>query len=189
MEVVFYESAKIKGTDRYKLDGISGILAEVQNGKVRLVTEQKIYEKIEESDQHYQYETGKIILQNGNTEYKVVPVAKPDAGENGAVTESKVDNNNDVTIVIKSDGKYYLRTVATDENGVQTTTDTELTNNGKEIVVTDYAALVYAQAVTVNGSSYKPQFNLEGVKLDSGNNVVDPGNPLFYNTSTKDGYL
>ena len=54
--VVFYESAKISGTNRYKLDGINGIYAEVTNDTVRLVTEQKIYETIQESGQCYTYE-------------------------------------------------------------------------------------------------------------------------------------
>ena len=91
--------------------------------------------------------------------------------------------------MIKSDGKDYLRTVATDDQGTETTTDTELTNNGKEIVVTDYAALVYAQALPVPGGIFKPQLNLEGIRLDEHDNVVDPGKPLFYNTKTQDRYL
>ena len=184
-EVVFYESAKIAGTNRYNLDGIPNIMAEVVNGKVRLVTEETIRANLQESQDVYTYESDYIVLKGSDASYKVNAQTAPEAGEGGALTETEVTviGNSDVTIVIRSDGKYYIKTPATEEGGEPSYT--ELENAGHEAIGTDYAPLLETVLVVddagneVEATGY---FTLDG-------SDAELGTRLYYNIVNGDMYL
>ena len=174
--VTYYGKNQISGSNRYTLDGIVNILAEVNGDNVRLVTEEKIYEKIEESGQKYSYETGKIILENNSGTYYVNPVDAPAEGE------TVVSSENNVTIVIDSEGNYKIKTVTTDEEGKETTSYTDLTKR-KEVVETNYAMLTQSgTAVDKEGNEREAQWQF---CLKENDQIVN----LYYLVGSNDGAL
>ena len=165
----------------YELEERPGVYAQLSGDTITLVTEETIFERIEEGTDRYSYQTGKIILKNGNTSYIVTPVDVPAEAE-----EVIVSNDDGVTIVKKSDGKYYLKTVTEAEVGQEDQVGyTELTEAGNETITTNYAPLWYDGE---DEEGRRAQLNLVGIKV-SGDEIIDEGLPLYYNAETKDRKL
>ena len=196
LKVTFRNPDPIQEGVLYELEERPGVFAELKNNKITLVTAEEIYERLEETQEFYSYETGNIILKDGDVSYTVTPAETPEAGENDTETEVEVDKISDgVTIVKKNDGKYYLKTVTEAEEGKEDqVTYKELTEGGKESVTTDYAPMQYAQADS-EGNKY--QVNFEPVVVQMGSDgkpvtdengnftIIDPGKPLYYKTTDK----